>query len=72
MLQLGEGAENRPSAEKHKILRLLGINYFHIHCLVFKYLFSMLNTGCKAEDGKSNKILLTVMDSELRPALFFL
>lgn len=43
MLQLGEGAENRPSAEKHKILRLLGIYYFHIHCPVFKFLFSMLN-----------------------------
>lgn len=43
MLQLGEGAEKRLSAEKHKILRLLEINYFHIHCLIFKFLFSILN-----------------------------
>ena len=40
MLQLGGGAENKLSAEKHRILRL------HVHCFIYNiyiYFFIMLN-----------------------------
>lgn len=48
MLQLGGGAENKLSAEKHRILRL------HIHCFIYniyiffyhaEYLGAGLSTG---------------------------
>lgn len=39
MLQLGGGAENKLSAEKHRILRL------HVHCFIYNifFFFIMLN-----------------------------